>query len=400
MKIWKKTLLALLSVILLAQIPFIYRRYQTGLLAGKISKLAEGRSIVLRSDFVDYKGVVHIHSSLGGHSTGTFEELIAGAKSNDLDFVVMTEHTSEQFDTSSLTLRGFVDDILFVNGNEAGTKDGRLLYLEGFNGAHVTSQKTTSLAIEQARKEHRVIFGLYPERFNLGEEDIDGIEIFSLHTSAKKMNPLTFIPSALWSLGYPELTLAKYFTRPTRNLEEYDALTKHKKLTLFAGNDAHSNLGFYLFGTDTGYKLFYLKFDKYESVFRLVRTHVVIPKGTKLTKESLFLALKDGHTFIGFDILGDTSGFLFTAENGGEEKIMGNEIAFDSGQITLKSFAPQSSRFVLLRNGAKVFESKDTTNLSFDVKEKGAYRVEVYLDTLGSPFDETPWIMSNPIYIR
>ena len=54
--------------------------------------------------FAEYTGVMHVHTFLGGHSTGTFEELIAGANANDLDFVVMTEHYDSNYDTSALTL--------------------------------------------------------------------------------------------------------------------------------------------------------------------------------------------------------------------------------------------------------------------------------------------------------
>jgi hypothetical protein len=32
--------------------------------------------------------------------------------------------------------------------------------------------------------------------------------------------------------------------------------------------------------------------------------------------------------------------------------------------------------------------------------EPGTYRVEVYRDDLGPPFDKMPWILSNPIYLR
>jgi hypothetical protein len=35
----------------------------------------------------------------------------------------------------------------------------------------------------------------------------------------------------------------------------------------------------------------------------------------------------------------------------------------------------------------------------FEVSQ-GTYRVEVYRDDLGSPFDKMPWIISNPIYVR
>src|SRR6185369_5086827 len=124
MKRWKKIILILLAVLVLLQIPFIYRRYQTGKLAQKIAELQSQR--VSREDpqFKEYKGIIHAHTSLGGHSTGGFDELIKAANFNDLDFVLMTEHWADEYDTSALTLNGVYGKTLFVGGNEIDTADG------------------------------------------------------------------------------------------------------------------------------------------------------------------------------------------------------------------------------------------------------------------------------------
>src|SRR5688500_1701795 len=84
-KILKRILLILLIALLLVQIPFIYRRYQTGKLAGKIAELNAHRVSNEGPQFKEYKGVIHVHTHLGGHSTGSFDELIAAANANELD---------------------------------------------------------------------------------------------------------------------------------------------------------------------------------------------------------------------------------------------------------------------------------------------------------------------------
>ena len=78
---------------------------------------------------------------------------------------------------------------------------------------------------------------------------------------------------------------------------------------------------------------------------------------------------------------------------------MGDEIAIQNG-VRLKASAPQNARFVIFKNGEKVSETANATETVFEAKEKGVYRVEVYLDALGRDFDKTPWIISNPIYVR
>ena len=55
MKLWKKIALALLVIILLVQIPFIYNRFQTGKLAGKISSLQESENKSCKSKLQGFK---------------------------------------------------------------------------------------------------------------------------------------------------------------------------------------------------------------------------------------------------------------------------------------------------------------------------------------------------------
>lgn len=401
MKLWKKIVLILFAVLLLAQIPFIYRRYENGELAVKIANLDAQKQSSVDEKFNDFKGVVHVHTSLGGHSTGDFDELIEAASRNNLDFVLMTEHTSELYDTAALTLRGNYKNVLFVAGNEANTKsDERFLVLSGFPNAAQSRKFDTTEFLAQARAENKLALVIYPEKFNSWNADFDGVEVFSLFTNAKKISIPFFLLDALWSFrAYPELTIARHLTRPDENLKRYDEITRDRKSTVFAGSDAHSNVGAHLFGDDAGGKLINLKFDSYKTIFRLVRTHVLIEKDKPLTEENLLAALKNGRAYIGFDVLSDAGGFSFTAENGGESKSMGDEIALSSG-VKLKLSAAQPARFVVFRNGEKAFEANEGNRAEFQINQPGTYRAEVYLDQLGAPFDRLPWIISNPIYVK
>src|SRR5512146_1621451 len=95
----KKLLLLVLVLFLVLQIPFAYRRYKLGRLNAAIQSVNSTRLSKEKNldSFQEYKGVMHVHSFLGGHSTGTFQEIIAGAKANGLDFVIMTEHVESSF---------------------------------------------------------------------------------------------------------------------------------------------------------------------------------------------------------------------------------------------------------------------------------------------------------------
>jgi len=400
MKLWKKILLVFLAVILLAQIPFIYNRWKFGRLHDKINQLEGQKTEIANPNFDEYKGIIHVHTAIGGHSTGNFDELIDGAAKNNLDFVVMTEHTAALYDTSALTLQGKVGGVLFVNGQEVETATDRFLLIPGSADAGKMNRVATPDFLQTIHAQNKLAFITYPEKHKTWDADYDGIEVFSLHTNAKKMSPFFVLFDAIWSYySYPELVLAKYFYRPDANLQRFDEVTQTKKSTLFAGTDAHSNIGFHLLGDDAGNKIINLKIDRYETIFRAMKNHVLIDKDKSLTTENLLQALKNGRVFVGLDVLSDTKGFSFTAENGAETKTMGDEIALTEN-LNLKIAAPQTARFVIFKNGEKIHEETGAAQINFPIKERGTYRAEVYLDSLGEPFDKMPWIISNPIYVR
>ena len=405
MKWVKRTILILLLLIIAVQVPFIYRRYRIAQLTDQISQLEQLASDVATKPmpgFREYKGVMHVHSFLGGHSTGTFEELTSAANANGLDFVVMTEHYEHHYDTSALTLNGRFDGTLFVNGQEVDTNDGgRFLLLPGTPEAPTFAKMDSRSFLEKIRSEGRLAINNYPDRNRSGVTDFNGMEAYSLHINAKRMNKFTAVFDILWSFGsYPGATYATYFRKNEDYLKRYDAIAGEKRLLLTAGVDAHSNKGYYLIADDEGNRHFGIKIDPFEVVFRLVRMHVLLEEGTPLSRETLIEALRQGHAFIGFDVLGDTTGFSFVAENGSERRIMGDEIAMGRA-VTLSATAPGTANFVFYRNGEPVGEFSGVAEASFTADKPGAYRVEVYRNELGEPFDrDAPWIMSNPIYVR
>lgn len=400
MKLWKKIILILLVIFLLAQIPFVYNRWKFRQLHDRINQLQAQKTESVNQNFKDYKGVIHVHTAIGGHSTGTFDELVDGAAKNNLDFVVMTEHTTDLYDTSALTLRGEIGDTLFVGGQEVETATDRFLLMDGSADAGRMNRVAATDFLNTIHAQNKLAFVTYPEKHQDWNQNFDGVEVFSLHTNAKRMPAFFVLFDALWSYySYPELVLAKYFYRPDDNLRRFDEITQTRKSVLIAGTDAHSNIGFHLLGDDAGNKIINLKIDRYETIFRTMRNHVLLETGEPLTPETLLQALKNGRVFIGLDVLSDTKGFSFTAENGAESKLMGDEIAL-SENVNLKIAAPQSARFIIFKNGERIHEESGAAQINFPIKERGTYRTEVYLDALGAPFDQMPWIISNPIYVK
>ena len=369
--------LVLLLLLLLSQTPFAYRRYKLRRLSAAIQQLNSERRVPEPNGFTDYKGVVHVHSFLGGHSEGGFSEIISAARANQLQFVIMTEHTEKDFDTAAMTLQGVHGGVLFINGNEMSAPNGdRLLTLPG-----------------------ELSIAAYPEEFkNWDTPGLDGVEVYNVFTNARRINPVVAFFDAVWSKrSYPDLMFAFYLTRPDEALKLWDQALTRARLTGVAGNDAHANIGVSL-KDSSGKTLLGIQLDPYETSFRLVRLHALIEANKPVDATSLLDAVRAGHCFIGFDFLGDTSGFAFTAENAGERKIQGDEIALQP-ETRLRVQSPVSGRIVIFKDGAVLMDENGISGKEMLISEKGVYRTEIYLPQLGMVAKQ-PWIISNPIYVR
>jgi hypothetical protein len=395
----KKLLLLTIVFLLVSQIPFAYRRYKLGRLSAAIQAVnSERRTSDAKDSYVEYRGVIHVHSFLGGHTDGTFQEIIFAAKTNELQFVVMTEHVESLIDTSAMTLKGTHSGVLFVNGNEVKSANGdRLLVVPGDASLDGSNKLAADQIAANSRSRGALSVIAYPNEFNSSGNTYDGIEVYNIFTNARKINLLVAFFDALWShYTYPDLLFGNYYQRPVEELKKWDELLNHGQLVATAGNDAHANIGLGL-DDSSGNRLLGFKLDPYETSFHIVRVHVLIPSGKSLETTTLLQAIKAGHCFIGFDVFGDTAGFRFEASNAAA--IQGDEIPLQK-DLRLRVNIPVSSRLVLLKNGEVVLDETGITTKEVPVADKGVYRVEVYLPQLGKPLGDQPWIISNPVYVK
>lgn len=371
----KFILLVIFLVLLLSQVPFACRRYKLRRLNASVQQLNSQRTPQQTNGFTEYRGVVHVHSFLGGHTTGTFGEIISAAQANQLHFVIMTEHTEKDFDTAAMTLQGMHGGVLFINGNEVRSENGdRLLALPG-----------------------EVSIVAYPEEFKNWETPrINGVEVYNVFTNARLINPIVAFFDVLWSQrSYRDLIFALYLQRPDESLRRWDQALTRAPLTGVGGNDAHANIGVSL-NDGSGKTLLGIQLDPYETSFRLVRLHVLVEQGKTLDAGSVMEAVRAGHCFIGFDFLGDTSGFVFVGVNASEQTIQGGKISLQP-DTRLQVRSPVPGRIVIFKDGAVMVDENGIAGKDVAIAERGVYRVEVYLPQLAV---KAPWIISNPIYVR
>jgi hypothetical protein len=375
--VFKKILIAVVLVLLTLQLPFACRRYKLRKLSAAVHEVNSQRRQA-NTDYAEYKGVVHVHSFLGGHSSGSFAEIISAAQANQLNFVVMTEHTEKDFDTAAMTLQGMHGGVLFINGQETSLENGdRLLALP-----------------------EQISLVAYPEEFkNWERPGLNGVEVYNVYSNTRKANPVVAFFDVLWShRAYPDLLFGLYYERPTESLKKWDQALSRARLTATGGNDAHSNIGLSL-RDSSGKTLAGIQLDPYATSFRLVRLHVLLPHDNALDQTSVLKAIKDGHCFIGFDLFGDSSGFNFEAQSSNETAIQGDEVRVQN-DLRLRVRAPVASRILLFKDGSVILNESGVTTKEIAVTERGVYRVEVYLPQIEKIIGEKPWIISNPIYVR
>lgn len=405
MKRWKKIALVLLGLALVSQAPFAYRRYRLGRLRAAIDAVNASRAATPPDDpFDEYAGVFHVHTFLGGHSQGTFDEVVEAARSNGLAFVVMTEHPSKHVDTSAATLNGTRGGVLFLGGSELAAANGERVFV--VPGLAPDESPDARAIVGRARAGARLSVVAYPEEIRdwAGLEASDAVEVYNLYTNSKRASYARLFFDGLWS--YPthaDLLFTSFYERPAEGLRLWDELNAAgaRRVAALAGNDAHSNVGLRL-GDQTGGDLFSLKLDPYERSFRVVRNHVLVERGRALDADALAGALRRGRSFIAFDLFGDARGFRFSAETPEARAWMGDEIARPSGaEVRLRVTTPVKARVVFIRDGQRVGEVKDSQSAELAANEPGAWRVEVYLDQLADFLGpDRPWIISNPVYVR
>lgn len=389
------------GVVLLSQLPFAYRRHQLDSLRDSLAAIHARRTEHADANFREYVGVVHVHTSLGGHSTGTLADVIGAARAERLDFVVMTEHTEADYDSAGQTLDGIHGGTLFLAGNETQARDrGRFLVLPGAAATRDAGGLDSKDFAAREQAAGRAVFVAYPgDSADWNTGDYEGVEIYNLFTDARRAQPVVLAFDSLWTIGgTPELLFARFYRRPDATLREWDELAARRAAPVPAlgGADAHANVGAHL-RSASGERLLGVQLDPYERSFRIVRQHILLPANEALTSATLLGALRRGNSFIAFDVFGDARGFSFTAvDDSGIERTIGARIARD-GATRLRVRAPVESRIVLFRDGERIGDARGI-EAEFPANEVGAYRVEIYLENLPL-LDGKPWIISNHIYV-
>ena len=348
------------------------------------------------TQYYEYKGTIHLHS-LYSDGSGTAPQIIKAASEAGLDFVMLTDHDS--LEALYAGYEGWRDGVLLLVGQEISPRTHHYLAFnlrKQIRGKYRTDYQKYVSEVSAAGGFGFIAHpfgGKKPPWFTRKDhawtdwdiEEYTGIEIWSYMIDwIDNVNALTL----MYYILFPE----KAIRGPrAETLRKWDEVAQERRVVGIGSTDAHAKpLPIFRF----------IKVFPYRYLFQTIRTHVLLNAPLPIqsvpdSKQLVYDALKTGHCFIAHDLLADSTGFTFIAEQKGNPDtphlLMGDEAIFRSGTELFVSL-PEPAKIRFIQNG-RAIRNVAGKSARLPIHQPGVYRVEAY-------YNDRPWIYSNPIFLR
>ena len=325
--------------------------------------------------YEDFRAVIQAPAENADPAKGTRQELLAAARKAGIRVVLMTDPGGPNKPDA---WRGLHEDVLFIAGSETG--DGAWWFPEfGPDGKPILESGLRFLSgvEEGATAPTNGMAGMAICNRHAGATRDKGFEEYLAAAVADANRRRNLVEDFR---AFPDEFVAAGADYPRERFAQWDQKTAKKPFTGIAASDAWKSVG-----------LQRLTPDPYGASFRNLTTHIL---ARELTEPLIREALTNGHVYVAHDWLCDPTGFMFGAVNNLGMFTMGDP-ALMFGKTRLMAVLPLPAKLRLVHKGAVVSETVGT-NLTFEVKEAGPYRLEAWLTVDG---EDRPWIYSNPIYL-
>ena len=346
---------------------------------------------------------LHMHTrySDGG---GLHKDIASAAIRTGLDAVIVTDHNVLVKDFEGYHRNGDKRVLMLIGQevhNQARDPQKNHLLIFGADRDLATLAEDPQALINAVQNSGGICFLAHPHEpaASLFQQTAITWEDWNVHgfTGIELWNHLSQLKDVLnnWPQALFHVFCPHFFTRSpdSPTLQKWDELlTSGRRIVAIGGSDAHA----------TDYRLGPIrkKIFPYDFHFTSLNTHLLLERtlsdDARADTDLVLKSLGSGRGWVGFDLIGSTRGFRFSAQGREAEVVMGEEIPL-AGGITLQVKLPTAAEIVLLRNGQKTQAWKRTTACAYTVTEAGVYRVEVHRPYLGI---RRGWIYSNPIYVR
>ncbi len=338
--------------------------------------------------YFELTGCVHNHTGYSFDAQVRLSKIIKVAKKNELDYITINDHHTMAAREDEAVNKE--TDLIVIVGAEINDPQKNNHFLV-FNTDEIIQGKEAKEYVQHYAESEAISFIAHPfekrasKRFrkyiwtDKKNDNFDGIEIWNyLSEWIGKLNPKL---NGLFFVLFPSLFVKK----PLREtLDYWDELNNAGKRRSAIGSvDAHSER-IEKFG-------FKLEFLTHKTLFRSIRTNVLIPEDAQIDQQNILKALKNGNSYIVNYKVGNPYDFYAgIASSKDKSAIFGEELQFTENMYFYFKL-PKIARVKLYRNGKKIVSKLDEKG-RFEIKQKGNYRLEIYRFGYG-------WIFTNNIYV-
>jgi hypothetical protein len=347
------------------------------------------------------RGAMHIHTT-NSDGSGTPDEVAEAAARAGLGFIILTDHGDATRVPDSPRYRS---GVLTIDAVEVSTSNGHVIALDLARAPYPLRGEPDDV-IEDLTRLGAMTIVAHPTSgkpdlvWRDSDRPFDGVEWLNSDSEWRDERwwSLTRILFTYWFRA-PE-SLALILDRPDSALAFWDRAARDHSVVGVGGSDAHAMIGGDL---DHGGPAA-LHLPSYEQIFRTFTINlpgVTLSRNATADARAVIGAIRAGHVFTAVDAFAGPARLAFTAEGAGMPAQAGDRI--DAGtpftlraEVSAPAIAPtltlfQDGRSVLSITGSRLEYQADGT--------PGVYRVEATLPVHGGDVPETPWLVSNPIYV-
>jgi hypothetical protein len=348
---------------------------------------------------IDYAGVIHLHSIYSFDGRIPVPEILAAARGNGIDFLMLTDHSTLRARDDGF--EGWHDGTLLIVGEEIAPRFNHYL---AFGLETVVSEIDKGPDLPPQAYIDRV-----RDRGGIGiiaHPDHAGTEMFHVkHYPWTDWSVTGFTGMGIWDFmtdwqhslsGWIRAALSyafpAYFLHgpSPATLERWDQLSQQCRVVGIGELDNHNTVK-----RIGGLPLPVFPFSR---VFNLIRTHILVEKPlsgeNRADIAAILSALGNGRLYVSLDYYRQADGFSLTISEEGREATVGDEFVLHRCAELCAVF-PDQARIRLIRNGS-LFREDTAKVLRVPLCEPGVYRIEADLKVFGRYH---PWIFSNPLYV-
>lgn len=347
------------------------------------------KKIILSRTVNEYTGAIHNHSKYSKDGRIELKEIVQTAQHHKLDYLTINDHNNKDVLKDSYYERAIKKILLIVGVEVNDNEDNHHLLV--FNHDKIVSNTEAINYIRYYAGTEAVTFAAHPNERRISQQfrkyewldrnltDFNGVEIWNYSSSwLGKVKPLL---NGLLCVFFPGL----YIRKPLRkNLKFWDNLNlSNQRKSAIASTDAHDIL--------RKWGPFTFRVLSFKSLFKALRTNVLLPEDMPFTEKNVLNALQKGHSYICNYLLGKPWNFYAAIDNGeGITAIFGDEIVLSSEMKFYYNLSMVSDVY-LYYNGKRI-DHHHQKNGFFKINEAGFYRLEISRYRYG-------WIYTNPIYV-